>query len=188
MRTPGRHLVRVELAASTVLVGVAAAWSAIRGLDLLAASRWSFGALAIGSACGLALATTIPLVTAPWANRMLVLRGLRRAWDWLESGLGPSLGVPEVLVLALCSAVSEEMFFRGVLQREVGILAASAVFGLLHPLGVAYVVWAAGVGAGLGVLFVATGSLVAPAAAHGVYNLLALVYLRRRSNRQEGLL
>jgi len=62
-----------------------------------------------------------------------------------------------------------------VLQHEVGIVAASAVFGLLHPLGLAYVVWAAGVGAGLGALFLATGSLLAPAAAHGVYNLLALV-------------
>ena len=186
--TSGRHLVRVELAASTVLLGVAGAWSAIRGLDLLAALRMSPGALALGTACGIALATTLPLVTAPWANRMLVLRGLRRAWDWLESGLGPSLGMTEVLVLALGSAVSEEIFFRGVLQREVGIVAASAVFGLLHPLGFAYVVWAAGVGAGLGALFVATGSLLAPAAAHGVYNLLALAYLRRRSNRQDGLL
>ena len=186
--TSGRHLVRVELAASAVLLAVSGAWSAVRGFDLLAALRLSPGALAIGTACGLALAITIPLVTAPWANRMLALRGLRRAWDWLESGLGPSLGIPEVLVLALCSAVSEEIFFRGVLQREVGIVAASAVFGLLHPLGIAYVVWAAGVGAGLGVLFVATGSLLAPAAAHGVYNLLALVYLRRRSNRQGELL
>ncbi|HJQ85124.1 MAG TPA: CPBP family intramembrane glutamic endopeptidase [Candidatus Binatia bacterium] len=183
MRTPPRHhhLVRVELAASAVLVGLAGAWSALRGFDLLAAVDPSPRALAVGAVAGLTLAATLPLVTAPWAKRMLVLRGLRRAWDWLESGLGPSLGVPEVVVLALCSAVSEEIFFRGVLQREVGIVAASAVFGLLHPLGWAYVVWAGTVGAGLGLLFVATGSLAAPAAAHGVYNLVALVYLRRRS-------
>src|SRR2546422_20079 len=86
---------------------------------------------------------------------------------------------------ALCSAVSEEVLFRGVLQREVGIVAASAVFGLLHPLGIAYVLWAATAGAGLGALFVLTGSLAAPVAAHGIYNLLALVYLRRRSNPPE---
>jgi len=186
--TPRHHLVRVELGASAILLGLAAVWSALRGLDLVAAVAPTMQALVVGTASGLALAATLPLVTAPWAKRMLVLRGLRRAWDWLESGLGPSLGLREVIVLALCSAVSEEVFFRGVLQREVGIVAASAVFGLLHPLGFAYVVWAASVGAGLGVLFVATGSLVAPAAAHGVYNLLALVYLRRRSNRQDGLL
>ena len=176
---------RLELVASAVLLGVAALWSAVRGLDLAAALRPSPEALAVGAACGLGLAVSLPLVTAPWAHRMLLLRGLRRAWDSLETDLGPSLGVREVLVLALCSAVSEEVFFRGVLQREVGIVAASAVFGLLHPLGIAYVLWAATVGAGLGALFAVTGSLAAPAAAHGIYNLLALVYLRRRSNPPE---
>ena len=176
---------RIELVASGVLLGVAALWSALRGLDLGAALRPSLGALAVGAGCGLALAASLPLVTAPWAPRMLLLRGLRRAWDSLETDLGPSLGVREVLVLALCSAVSEEVFFRGVLQREMGIVAASAAIGLLHPLGIAYVLWAAGVGAGLGTLFALTGSLAAPAAAHGIYNLLALVYLRRRSNPPE---
>jgi len=179
--------VRLELVASSVLLGAAAAWSAVRGLDLVTAIRPSPGALALGTACGLALAASLPLVTAPWAHRMLLLRGLRRAWDSLETDLGPSLGAREVLVLALCSAVSEEVFFRGVLQREVGLVAASAFFGLLHPLGVAYVVWAATVGAGLGVLFLASGSLLAPIVAHGTYNLVALAYLRRRSHRPEDL-
>jgi len=181
LRPQSRYLVRLEIIASTVLLGAAAAWSGVRGLDLGAALQPSLGALALGGACGLALAASLPLVTAPWAHRMLLLRGLRRAWDTLETDLGPSLGAREVLVLALCSAVSEEVFFRGVLQREVGIVAASAVFGLLHPLGAAYVLWATAAGAGFGVLFAVTGSLAAPAAAHGIYNLLALVYLRRRS-------
>jgi membrane protease YdiL (CAAX protease family) len=185
LRTNGQELVRLELAASAVLLAVAGAWSSLRGLGLAAALHPSLGALGLGTACGLGLAATLPLVTAPWARRVLVLRGLKRAWDWLESGLGPSLGVREVLVLALCSAVSEEAFFRGVLQREVGIVAASALFGLLHPLGIAYAAWAAAVGAGLGLLYLQTGSLVAPAAAHGIYNLVALLYLRQRSTRQE---
>jgi hypothetical protein len=178
-------MVRLELVASAVLLGLSFAWSAARGLELAAVVRPSLGPLVVGLGCGLALAATLPLVTAPWAPRVLVLRGLRQAWDWLETGLGPSLGMREVMILALCSAVSEEVFFRGVLQREVGIVAASALFGLLHPLGAAYVLWAATVGGGLGLLFMATGSLVAPAAAHGVYNLVALVYLHRRSSRQE---
>ena len=176
-------LVHLELIASTLLLGVAGIWSAARGLNLAAAAEPSLAATAVGVACGLALAATLPLVTAPWARHVLVLRGLRRAWDALESGLGPGLSWWEVVVLAVCSAISEEAFFRGVLQREVGLAAASVLFGLLHPLGVAYVAWAAAVGAGLGALFLASGSLVAPAAAHGLYNLLALTYLRRRSAR-----
>jgi membrane protease YdiL (CAAX protease family) len=176
-------LVRLELLASTILLGLAAAWSALRGIELSAAVQPAFGATLIGIACGLGLASTIPLVTAPWARRVLVLRGLKRAWDWLETGLGHGLRLHEVLVLSFCSAVSEEIFFRGVVQQEVGIVAASALFGCLHPLGTAYIVWAATAGAGLGVLFAATGSLLAPIAAHGTYNLVALLYLRRRAAR-----
>jgi len=183
--TQGQDFVRFELVASALLVAVAFAWSALRGLHLLDALMPSIAAVGIGTASGLALAATLPLVTAPWARRVLVLRGLRRAWDALESGLGPGLGLPAVLVLAFCSAVSEEAFFRGVLQPEIGITATSALFGLLHPLGVAYVLWAGVVGAGLGLLFTTTGSLAAPIAAHGVYNLVALAYLRRRSARGE---
>src|SRR2546429_277725 len=64
-------------------------------------------------------------------------------------------------------------------------LAASVLFGLLHPLGAAYIVWATAAGAGLGALAIASGGLVAPIAAHGTYNLLALAYLRRRSTRPD---
>jgi len=176
-------LVRIELLASSVLLGIAAVWSTARDLELATAARPALAPLGIGVAAGLALAATLPLVTAPWARRVLVLRSLRRAWDSLESGLGPSLRLWEILVLALCSAVSEEALFRGVLQREVGIAAASAFFGLLHPLGFVYMLWAATAGAGLGVLFAATGSLIAPVAAHATYNLVALDYLRRRAAR-----
>jgi membrane protease YdiL (CAAX protease family) len=38
------------------------------------------------------------------------------------------------------------------------------------------------------VLYLATGSLLAPVAAHGTYNLVALSYLRRRSNPPEEFL
>jgi membrane protease YdiL (CAAX protease family) len=36
-------------------------------------------------------------------------------------------------------------------------------------------------------LYLATGSLIAPALAHGTYNLIALGYLRRRSGRERAL-
>jgi membrane protease YdiL (CAAX protease family) len=176
-------LIRLELLASTILLGLAGAWSALRGVELGSVLEPALSPTLIGISCGLGLAATIPLMTAPWARRVLVLRGLNRAWNWLEAGLGHGLRLSEILVLAFCSAISEEIFFRGVLQQEVGILTASALFGCLHPLGTAYVLWAATAGAGLGVLFAATGNLLAPIAAHGTYNLVALLYLRRRAAR-----
>src|SRR5213596_2379840 len=57
----GRYLVRLELVASAVLLGVAALWGAVRGLDLAAAVRPSLAALAVGAACGLGLARDGPL-------------------------------------------------------------------------------------------------------------------------------
>src|SRR5206468_2818829 len=65
----GRYLVRLELVASAVLLGVAALWSAVRGLELAAALRPSPEALAVGAACGLGLAVGLPLVTAPRGPR-----------------------------------------------------------------------------------------------------------------------
>lgn len=180
-------LIRIELAASAILLLSSAMWSLARGIDLADALRPTLGTLATGIGAGLLLATTLPLVTAPWARRVLVLRGLKRAWDALESGLGPGLRIREVLVLAVCSGISEEIFFRGVLLHDLGIVGSSLLFGLLHPLGTAYVLWATAAGAGFGALYLATGSLVAPALAHGTYNLIALGYLRRRSGRERAL-
>lgn len=176
-------LIRLELVASTVLLGIAVGWSHLRGLDLAGPTGTTSGAVLLGTLAGLALAGTLPLVTAPWANRVLLLRGLRRSWDALESALAPGLGYRDILVLAICSALSEEALFRGVLQTELGIVPASTLFGLLHPLGAAYVLWAGLAGAALGTLYIASGSLAAPVAAHAVYNLVALSYLRRRFAR-----
>src|SRR3989442_9120138 len=146
-------IIRLELIATALLLTAAALWSALRGFDLAGALEPALPPLAVGAACGIALAATLPLITSPWAARVLVLRGLKRAWDTLESNLGPGLSVLEVLVLAVCSGLGEEAFFRGVLQRELGIRTAAASFRPLHPLGVAYVVWATTVGVGLGLLY-----------------------------------
>lgn len=180
-----RNLIQIELATTLGMLGVAAGWSTLRGLNLAAAMRPSADAVAVGCASGLAFAAFLPLVTASWAPRVRLLRGLRRAWNGLEFALGNDLGLDRILFLALCSALSEEVFFRGVLQSEFGLGVSSLAFGLLHPFGAAYVGWATIAGLGLGTLFSGTGTLVAPIAAHATYNLLALAYLRLRANRPE---
>src|SRR2546430_7551426 len=78
---------RVELAASALLVAATAAWSAARGLGLGAAAEPSAGAVLAGVGAGAALAVTLPRVTAPWARHLFLLRRLQRAWDSLEAGI-----------------------------------------------------------------------------------------------------
>ncbi len=125
---------------------------------------------AIGAAAGLALA----------GASILAMRSFRWARG-LDAEFGRMLGGPGrggAAWLALLSGFSEEYFFRGALQEELGLWAAAAVFGAAHwPLNRRFLPWpfaAAVIGAGLGGLREWTGALVAPAAAHAVVNLVHL--------------
>jgi membrane protease YdiL (CAAX protease family) len=66
-----------------------------------------------------------------------------------------------------------------VLLSEMGLVLSSLCFGALHVLCTVYFVWATVIGAALGGLALADGSLVTPIAAHATYNLGALLLLRR---------
>lgn len=100
----------------------------------------------------------------------------------LAAALGP-LALRHRLALALVSAVGEEALFRGALQPSLGLLGASLLFGAVHfsprralwPWSLLAVV----AGLGLGVLFDATGNLVAPVVAHATLNAMNLGFLVR---------
>lgn len=87
----------------------------------------------------------------------------------------------DVVALALASGVAEEVFFRGWLQTEAGIVIASVVFGAAHVWerdAVPYGLYAVAMGAVLGGLFSYTEHrLWAPIVAHVVNNLVGLLAL-----------
>ena len=87
----------------------------------------------------------------------------------------------ELVLLVLVVGAGEELFFRGVLQEEIGLLAASILFGVLHgpsrplwPLAI----WATLMGILFGILYQATENLVVPMLAHAIYDGVAICYLR----------
>lgn len=87
----------------------------------------------------------------------------------------------QIAVVSVLAGVAEELLFRGVLQPMIGLPAASVIFGAVHVGGrgfLGYGVWAACIGALFGWLMVETGGLLAPIVAHGVYDALALAYVR----------
>ena len=94
------------------------------------------------------------------------------------------LGVPDALLLAAASGLAEEMFFRGALQPRVGLVVASALFGVLHFAPrrelLPWTVFAVVMGFVLGWLFAWSGSLLAPVIAHTVINAVNLPLLVRR--------
>ena len=111
--------------------------------------------------------------------------------------LGPSLAACRWYELVFVSALAgfgEELVFRGVLQRLLerwldfggsghiaGLIASNVIFGLLHFLTPTYALLAGLMGVYFGVLLDATNppSLVVPMVAHGVYDYLAFLLLRR---------
>jgi membrane protease YdiL (CAAX protease family) len=110
--------------------------------------------------------------------------------------LGPLQGYPDAALIALLSGVSEELLFRGALVPATwpdarGVLAAGALFGLLHVSGgrnFAYAAWASAVGWLYGAAFLATGNVWVPAGAHAAANFAsaALWLSRQQQGQQQG--
>lgn len=84
----------------------------------------------------------------------------------------------EIFMVSAFSAISEEFFFRGWLQGEVGWVAASLLFGLLH-VGpnrkfIPWTVFAVVMGFALGGLYEWRGNLIVPIVAHFAINYVNL--------------
>lgn len=132
--------------------------------------------LGIGVGAGLLLVGLSNLYTEKTASG-------KRLADRLAEVLA-NLPVGPAIALALVSSIGEEVFFRGALQPRVGWIVASLLFGLVHvgP-GKDFLPWtlsALFAGLLLGGLFLYTGNLAAPIAAHAVVNGVNLPMLARR--------
>jgi membrane protease YdiL (CAAX protease family) len=174
------HLVRTALIFYGVLLAIAWLWRvAVRGRSLLLATPgasvdWLRDPLLGVAAAALVIALSEALTR--WTARG---RALARA---LGSLLGP-LRPRECVLLAVVSGLAEEALFRGALQPEVGLWAASLLFGAAHlaPRRDLWIWSAFSLAAGLlfGALYAATGNLVAPAVAHFGVNAVNLTRLAR---------
>jgi membrane protease YdiL (CAAX protease family) len=87
----------------------------------------------------------------------------------------------DIVLASAAAGFAEELLFRGMLMPRMGLVASSLLFGFLH--GPEYklwpmALWASIVGLGFGVLYEETSNLVVPMIVHGVYDALALAYIR----------
>jgi membrane protease YdiL (CAAX protease family) len=93
----------------------------------------------------------------------------------------------EIALISVAAGVGEEMLFRGVLQSSLsswlglswGIVLASLLFGLLHPISVPYMFIATFLGLYLGVLWIWVDDLLTVMITHGLYDFAVLGYLLR---------
>jgi len=166
---------RLEWLLSAALVVLSVAWSALRDVPLGTRLVPSAGLVAAGVVAGAALWGTIPL--------LLRAPSMRRVWREILQPFSATLATRDMVVIATLSGLTEELFFRGILLPELGLVTSSLCFGALHALCATYFVWATAVGAGMSALTLATSSLVTPMVAHATYNLGALLLLRRAAQR-----
>jgi membrane protease YdiL (CAAX protease family) len=116
-----------------------------------------------------------------------IVDGVRAVYRELLVPLFSRLGRPAIVLIGIAAGIGEESLFRGVLQPTLGLVPASVLFGLAHVGGsrmLAFGVWATAMGFALGALAIATGGLLAPIVAHGVYDIVALEYIRRGAQQE----
>ena len=173
-----RRLLLLVFVTEGLLLAVAVGWIRLRGLSV------ELGALLPGLITGLAVASLLA-----WANYLLLrvappvepVEAIRRLYRETLQPLFAKATPFEIIGISVAAAVGEELLFRGVLQSELGIGMASILFGLAHIGGrnsVMFGVWVMGMGGVLGTLVPLTGGVLAAVVAHGVYDVLAMSYMR----------
>lgn len=163
-------------------VAAAAGVHALRGAIWTHPSPWlalaPWTAHLYSGLVGLTLGLVVSQLTKWMVRRLPSARTLHEELKPLAQGLTPGI----ILAAAALSALGEELLFRSLLAPILGLWGQAALFGLIHQLpGRArwiWVTWASIMGALLGVLFQATGSLVGPVLAHATVNALNLRFLQ----------
>jgi uncharacterized protein len=180
----------IRLAALTI--GTQAALAALAAIGLWAFEvpvAWGRPAdVPLGIAAALALAG-LNLWLLRHAPTNWLVSGVRKTYRDLLAPLFAPLGPRAAVLVGLSAGIGEELFFRGLLQPLTGLVFASVLFGLAHVAGremAGFGVWATLMGLILGGLAAGTGGLAAPMIAHGVYDALALTYIRQTAPASGG--
>jgi membrane protease YdiL (CAAX protease family) len=149
--------------------------------------RWSIEDTALGVSASLPMLLIFLLLfhfpVGPFAS-------IRQFGDEVVRFFFKPCKVLDLALISLTAGWGEEMLFRGVLQGAfsrwlgpwTGLALASALFALMHPISVVYILLVFLFGLYLGYLWMASDNLLVVVITHGLYDFLALVYLLRGSH------
>lgn len=168
------------------LGGIALIWGAVRGnvnIYLVPGVAPSLPRLATSPAIGLAVGLLVVFLSRYATHRLEWARVLHREFHSVVHELTSR----EIFLLALFSSVGEELFFRGALVPQAGLLLSSLLFGVLHVRpGLRFLPWTLMsliVGLVLGGMYLKLGDLGGPIVAHFTINLLNLNYIAKTELR-----
>lgn len=185
MRVPRRlaqlisQPVSLELLMAAGLLTLSLAWEYWRQVGLWSALRWSFWCLPWGAFATVPPVLLILLLESSLGQRVRWLREFREQVVTILGAFLGYLGWADMVLLSCLAGLSEEIFFRGILQPEIGLTLTSLVFGVLHAISLPYLVWATLMGIYLGWLFQLTQNLWLPIMTHTFVDLVGLWYIRR---------
>lgn len=157
---------------------VAIVWARWIGLPL-PAGEIGPGILWGSAAAGLLAVANLSLLR--WGGSVWPGGALRHVCEAIVRPLFEHVRLWQIVLVSALAGLGEELLFRGVIQPLTGLVAASVLFGAIHIGGrtlIGYGIWAACIGALMGGLTLVTGGLTAAIVAHGLYDALALAYVR----------
>jgi CAAX protease family protein len=181
----GARFVALAAVFYTALLFAAVILGLARGRNALALGDSALSDLSVGviTACGTVGLGILFYRLSP---------ALRTLSDELAPHLVDDARWRDLILLSVFSGTGEESFFRGALQPELGLVATSLLFGLLH-VGpdrryLVWTVWAVGAGFLFGTLYQWTGGILAPITAHILHNAATFLLWKRSRSMQSGAL
>ncbi len=169
------------------LLAVAVLWAYVQSLPLRAALTLTYADAFAGVGSGVCLLAANYAIITYGSRYSAFLRNIKKLLDNEVIPLFRQLDATAILVIALLSGFAEELFFRGVLQANVGLWFASLIFGAAHVWkkeAIVYGVYASVIGVAFGACYQWRGNLWIPILAHVVNNLGALLYYTHRHGNE----
>ena len=154
-------------------------------------ARWSIGSLLVGVAATIPPILVFGILTFTRVRNIPSVASIRERVQEILGDTIARLQTWQMALISLGAGVGEEVLFRGTLVPRlgdgiIGICLAGVLFGVLHWITPLYAVLAAIFGVFLGWLFLVTDNLFVPIVVHALYDLVALISLRREL-RKDGL-
>jgi len=133
----------------------------------------------------------VVLAVVNWALLFVGVKNVPLFADKTREMLAPirqilmSMKAWQLVIVALMAGVSEELFFRALLQNYtaqylpglISILLVSIVFGLLHASSMAYFVFAFVISLIFGIVYFVEPDIVMLVVWHGVYDVIAMLVI-----------
>jgi membrane protease YdiL (CAAX protease family) len=179
MHRKARQLVGYAVLIEGGLLGIAMIWISVQDIPWRSALTPSVLHSCTGIVAGIVLFTVNYVVVEYGSRYLSFFRAIKRLIEEDVSPLFKNIPLGAVVLIAIVSGVAEEIFFRGVLQRQIGLLFSSILFGLAHiwkTTAIVYGVYAAIIGMYFGGLYALTGNLWVPIIAHIINNFVAILY------------